>query len=209
MNAKQLMEKDEDARIFASIKAGANEGKGDSMTDTYRECTMSSIQHHLAAVVHFLKDLERRGWRNEEERKALTAMTPSLVDMYKKVDKMERTYHQAHALKHAHDNKPMTNAERFVCEVLLAEKLPANAFFEYVIDPDSRPPQVLTFAIPDKRIGIGIWEIPTDRAEQKKCDEMSARYGWTTLRFSNSEILNEPEAVRRTIRKVIGHGKVQ
>lgn len=172
-------------------------GFGDGRMEEQRISTMNSIHIRLLQMVKLFEDMEAYGFRSDEERKVLLAFKPAFLDASKKVCKLEREYHQRNALKHDFTCKSMSPFQRDICKLLLSIKLPANAFFEYVIDPDSRPPRTLDFAIPNKRIGIAI-------GDKDKChDAMAASYGWTILRFSDQEFANDPEWVRKTIRKAV------
>jgi hypothetical protein len=172
-------------------------GLADDNMENKRVSTMNCIHIRLLQMVKFFEDMEAYGFRSEEERKVLLAFKPALLDASKKVDRLEREYHQRNALKRAFTCKNMSAFQNDVCELLLSIKLPANAFFEYVTDPDSKPPRTLDFAIPDKRIGIAIGD------KDKSYDALAVSYGWTILRFSEQEFVNDPDWVRKTIRQAV------
>lgn len=179
-------------------------GLGDALMEEHRVSTMNCIHIRLLQMVKLFEDMEAYGFRSDEERNVLLAFKPALLDASKKVCKIEREYHQRNALKRAHDNKPMTHSQKAVCEMLLSERLPCNAFFEYVMDPEPSR-WIVDFALPDKKIAIIIKELHPEITAQvdSKRNWMLMTYGWTVLNFSRSDIMNDPEMVRKTIRKAV------
>lgn len=175
-------------------------GQADFLTDAYRNDAMFAFQHRLEQAVKLIDDLNKRGYRNERERTSLAALKPSLVDAHNKAVRLNRNFNQAESLKRSRNNENMTACQKTVCDILLSERLPANAFYRYVVSHEPR--QTMDFSVPDKRIAIFC-----DRKgnhEEKIRDHMAALHGWTTIRFSEYEITERSDEVRHTIRKVMG-----
>jgi len=200
----------------------ADENMADENMAALRCNVMYDLMAGLTRSKLALDRLSRAGYRSEKERKALEAMRPLINKVHGEVAKLHGEHNRSRQLKKAYDVGGMNVIQQLVCEVLLSEELPCNAYFKYVMDPDEkrsgkrgqngcRPPgfcvpKTVDFALPDRRIAIFADPKPWSRKGESQEDKFLALCGWTVFRFSNIDLANstDPRAeVRRVIRSLL------
>ena len=174
-----------------------------------RDADMSNIHYYLGSVLSMMKNLDRIGWRSEEERQILAKMRPEMEKMFNAVLKIKSKYHQSNSLRHSFKTKRMTPSQTFICDILLREKLPGNCFFKYNLSEDPLRKEYVDFAIPDKKLAIFAEPKAWSKKQDARQDKMLKLYGWRVFRLSDfdCERMSEiHEEVERSLKRFVREG---